>query len=87
MMKHTMVVSSSFELATNHPQFKSVSIEYYIAAEAEAALAERDKRISELEALVEWMKCCQNCDVYNKNANDIPFSCNVCVKHNKWRMK
>lgn len=48
--------------------------------EAEAALAERDKRIEELEALVERMKCCQNCNhwkgwcaIFRKDVCKKPF--------------
>jgi len=60
----------------------------YLTAEWEAALAERDERIKELERLVEDMKCCKNCADHNVLVTDEPcVNCDPQEKDNKWRMR
>lgn len=54
--------------------------------DAEAALADRDKRIKELEAIVEEMKCCGNCGLNDCLRYEMCEHCTVDGRE-KWRMK
>ena len=49
-------------------------------------IADKDKRISELEALVEKLKCCGNCkhepEFFSDNG-----CCVMCAKLDKWEAK
>ena len=51
----------------------------------EAELKAKDERIAELEALVQKMKCCENCSEENYNRY-IDGGC-VCVDFCNWRLK
>ena len=55
-------------------------------------LEPREKRIAELEAQIEKMKCCNNCfydceDCNSKNKDCNKCPCGNCVKHNKWELR
>ena len=48
----------------------------------------KEKRIAELEAQIEKMKCCQNCDNWNwKHSKCEKKLKGDCFKYNKWVMR
>ena len=48
----------------------------------------REKRIAELEAQIEKMKCCSNCDNWNWKHNKCEKKLKGdCFKHSKWIMR
>ena len=54
-------------------------------ANANYQLEGRDNEIRELEAQIERMKCCQNC---NNTWNGYHLGvCNDCKNHNKWELR
>lgn len=51
-------------------------------------LEPREKRIAELEAQIEKMKCCSNCDNWNWKHNKCEKKLKGdCFKHSKWVMR
>ena len=53
-----------------------------------AGAESREKRIVELEARIEEMKCCSNCDNWNWKHNKCEKKLKGdCFKHSKWVMR
>lgn len=51
-------------------------------------IREKDKSIAELEAQIEKMKCCFNCDNWNWKHNKCEKKLKGdCFKHSKWVMR
>ena len=65
----------------------SASEEDFIKAMIDIA-EPREKQIAELEAQIEKMKCCQNCDNWNwKHSKCEKKLKGDCFKHSKWVMR
>ena len=66
----------------NCEKIKSMIKTYLASAEP------REKRIAELEAQIEKMKCCQNCENWNWKHNKCEKKLKGdCFKYNKWVMR
>ena len=70
----------------NEPNEKNCSCKEVPAYIASAE--PREKRIAELEAQIEKMKCCSNCDNWNWKHNKCEKKLKGdCFKHSKWVMR